>query len=402
MNSKGKQRHKISKRETGILRRLFQLNSLNYQKTSNLEKNKSEEKNIISNNIPENNISLIKKPEKIEEKLLDFKSFQNKKLTPILKLGCRYIHKENQLSLLDKKKSITKIQSVFRSYLFKKNFNIKIEEEIEKKGIEEIILIQSLIRRYLVGIKVRKLIIRDGIVDERENCADKIINIFKSIYIKNEIGKHSLMENILKIREKSAEKIQKAYKGYKYYSSFQKLRKEMKENYFITYPFYAKSIELKIYFPGSSTAINLGIFNSPTKVFPFKYNEFLEMYILSIPPETFPSGEYRCQFIIDGFNSCDGRYPNVEFSDGNLYNVVRFDVERKNIPDNYNDFGNAKEPPDAQSVDSQISEEFNNKFKKFNDNGNQFDLQGELYGKNSEERMEEMKNLSFSQFNIDY
>ena len=53
----------------------------------------------------------------------------------------------------------------------------------------------------------------------------------------------------------------------------------MKENYFITYPFYAKSIELKIYFPGSSTAINLGIFNSPTKVFPFKYNEFLEMYI---------------------------------------------------------------------------------------------------------------------------
>ena len=394
MNSKGKQRHKISKRETGILRRLFQLNSLNYQKTSNLEKN------IISNNIPENNISLIKKPEKIEEKLLDFKSFQNKKLTPILKLGCRYIHKENQLSLLDKKKSITKIQSVFRSYLFKKNFNIKIEEEIEKKGIEEIILIQSLIRRYLVGIKVRKLIIRDGIVDERENCADKIINIFKSIYIKNEIGKHSLMENILKIREKSAEKIQKAYKGYKYYSSFQKLRKEMKENYFITYPFYAKSIELKIYFPGSSTAINLGIFNSPTKVFPFKYNEFLEMYILSIPPETFPSGEYRCQFIIDGFNSCDGRYPNVEFSDGNLYNVVRFDVERKNIPDN--DFGNAKEPPDAQSIDSQISEEFNNKFKKFNDNGNQFDLQGELYGKNSEERMEEMKNLSFSQFNIDY
>ena len=60
-------------------------------------------------------------------------------------------------------------------------------------------------------IEVRKLIIRDGIVDERENCADKIINIFKSIYIKNEIGKHSLMENILKIREKSAEKIQEAY-----------------------------------------------------------------------------------------------------------------------------------------------------------------------------------------------
>ena len=130
---------------------------------------------------------MIKKPEKIEEKLLDFKSFQNKKLTPILKLGCRYIHKENQLSLLDKKKSVIKIQSIFRSYLFKKHFNLKVEEEIEKKGIEEIILIQSLIRQYLVGIKIRKLFLRDEIVDKREECADKVINLFKSIYIKNEI-----------------------------------------------------------------------------------------------------------------------------------------------------------------------------------------------------------------------
>ena len=117
----------------------------------------------------------------------------------------------------------------------------------------------------------------------------------------------------------------------------------MKNNYFITYPFYAKTVELKIFFPGSSTAINIGMFNSPSKQFPFEYNEFLNMFILSIPPDTFLSGEYRCQFLIDGFVSCDGRFPNVEF-----------------------------------------------------------DLQGELLGKKSEERMEEMKNLSFSQFNIDY
>ena len=55
MNSKGKQRHKISKRETGILRRLFQLNSAIYQKSSNESKNKIQEinKNITLTNYNE-------------------------------------------------------------------------------------------------------------------------------------------------------------------------------------------------------------------------------------------------------------------------------------------------------------------------------------------------------------
>ena len=80
-------------------------------------------------------------------------------------------------------------------------------------------------------------------------------------------------------------------------------------------------------------------------------------------------------------------------------------LKKKKIPDNYNDFGNSQEPPDNQSVDSKTSEELIENVKKVRDSinlGNEFDLQGELLGKKSEERMEEMKNLSFSQFNIDY
>ena len=46
MNSQStKPRHKISKRETGILRRLFQLNNAIYQKSSNDGKNKIQEEN---------------------------------------------------------------------------------------------------------------------------------------------------------------------------------------------------------------------------------------------------------------------------------------------------------------------------------------------------------------------
>ena len=401
-----KTRHKISKRETGILRRLFQLNSVAYQSSNLTEKSKANDiqnNKLSQNETPENNISLIKKPEKVEEKTLDFKTYKNKTISPLLRLGCRFINNELQLSFIDKIISIVKIQSVFRSYMFKKHFTIQVEEEIEKKGIDEIILLQSIIRQYLIGIKIRKNYLRDNIEFERENSAEKVENLFQLMYDKNQIGIIALKENIIKSREKAAEKIQHAFKGYQFYSSFQKLRKQMTESYFITYPFYAKKVELRVFLPGSSTSINLGLFNNSFKQFPFIYNDFLGMFILSIPPNTFPSGQYRCQFIIDGFASCDGRFPNVEFEDGNLYNMVSFYILKKSITDNYNDFGNAQEPPDMSSIDSKKSEEFFENLKNLRENGKQgYDLEAELYGRKPQDRMEEMRKLSFSNFHIDY
>ena len=403
-----KTRHKISKRETGILRRLFQLNSVAYQRSSQTEKSKLNEiqTNIPSYSqidIPGNNISLIKKPEKVEEKTLDFKIYKNKTISPLLRLDCRFINNELQLSFIDKIISIVKIQSVFRSYMFKKHFTIQVEEEIEKKGIDEIILLQSLIRQYLVGIKIRRNFLRDNIEFERVKCAHKIQNLFKLMYDKNQIGIIALKDNIIKSRENAAKKIQHAFKGYQFYSYFKTLRNQMKETYFITYPFYAKKVELRVFLPGSSTSINIGLFNNSFKQFPFIYNDFLGMFILSIQPNTFPSGQYRCQFIIDGFASCDGRFPNVEFEDGNLYNMVSFYILKKSIPDNYNDFGNSQEPPDMSSVDSKKSEEFIENLRSLRENGKQgYDLEAELYGRNPQDRMEEMRKLSFSNFHIDY
>ena len=408
-------RHKISKRETGILRRLFQLNSVAYQRSSQTDKSvpSGNQINNTLNSIsrlsqneierPENNISLIKKPEKIEEKTIDFKTYKNKTISPLLKLGCRFINNELQLSFIDKIISIVKIQSVFRSYMFKKHFNLQIEEEIERKGIEEIILLQSLIRQYLVGIKIRKNFLRDEIVDERDACADKILSLFQLMSDKNQVGINALKLNILKCREEAAQKIQHIYRGYKYYSKFKKLRNEMTETYFITYPFFAKKVELRVFLPGSSTSINIGIFNNSFKQFPFVYNEFLGIFILSIPPSTFPSGQYRCQFIIDGFASCDGRFPNVEFEDGTLYNMVGFFVDKKSIPDNYDDFGNSQEPPDMESSNSGKSEDLLENLKNLRESGKQnYDLDAELYGRRCEDRMDEMRKRSFSNFHIDY
>ena len=287
--------------------------------------------------------------------------------------------------------------------MFKKHFNLQIEEEIERKGIEEIILLQSLIRQYLVGIKIRKNFLRDEIVDERDACADKILSLFQLMFDKNQVGINALKLNILKCREEAAQKIQHIYRGYKYYSKFKKLRNEMTETYFITYPFFAKKVELRVFLPGSSTSINIGIFNNSFKQFPFVYNEFLGIFILSIPPSTFPSGQYRCQFIIDGFASCDGRFPNVEFEDGTLYNMVGFFVDKKSIPDNYDDFGNSQEPPDMESSNSGKSEDLLENLKNLRESGKQnYDLDAELYGRRCEDRMDEMRKRSFSNFHIDY
>ena len=177
----------------------------------------------------------------------------------------------------------------------------------------------------------------------------------------------------------------------------------MTETYFITYPFFAKKVELRVFLPGSSTSINIGIFNNSFKQFPFVYNEFLGIFILSIPPSTFPSGQYRCQFIIDGFASCDGRFPNVEFEDGTLYNMVGFFVDKKSIPDNYDDFGNSQEPPDMESSNSGKSEDLLENLKNLRESGKQnYDLDAELYGRRCEDRMDEMRKRSFSNFHIDY
>ena len=86
--------------------------------------------------------------------------------------------------------------------------------------------------------------------------------------------------------------------------------------------------------------------------------------------------------LIDGFASCDGRFPNVKFEDGNLYNMVSFYILKKIITDNYNDFGNSQEPPDISSVYSKKREEFFEKLKNLRENGKQgYDLETELYGR---------------------
>ena len=92
--------------------------------------------------------------------------------------------------------------------MFKNHFTIQVEEEIEKKRIEEIILLQSLIRQYLVGIKIRRNFLRDNIEFERVKCAHKIQNLFKLMYDKNQIGIIDLKDNIIKSRENAAKKIQ--------------------------------------------------------------------------------------------------------------------------------------------------------------------------------------------------
>jgi hypothetical protein len=71
-----------------------------------------------------------------------------------------------------------------------------------------------------------------------------------------------------------------------------------------------------------------------------------KIFILYIPFENLTPGKYRCQLLVDGILTCDGRFPFVECNKGKFYNIIKFmefecDVEKYNsIHENNNNDDN--------------------------------------------------------------
>jgi hypothetical protein len=87
-------------------------------------------------------------------------------------------------------------------------------------------------------------------------------------------------------------------------------------NYYkITYPFKAKSVQIKIF-------LNQWEY----KIFDFYYCQVQNIFVVYIDPIMFLKERYRFQFIVDDCVTCDGSYPHIEFNDGNYYNVIDFCV----------------------------------------------------------------------------
>ena len=327
-----------------IINRILGFNIKKYLNNENIKKTKENEEylNKIKNHIEKNfgnfTESIAKyinkknflnyQNEKIkydyQEKIISFNNISTQKYN---KTYNRYIKQNKQYSFINQVKKAIKIQSIYRSYLFRKQFYKTIIENLNKRCINSIIKIQSFIRQKL-SLKHAKIKMLNLIVIKNYKNKEKIIeNSFISFFYKVKFRESFLTYDLIKRRYDSVKKIQSIFRGYQIYKKIQTLIKKMKTLYTITYPFYAHEVQIKIHVLMNNIIIGkFGELKFSIRTYKFEYNPILKLFILFIEPKELEEGKYRCQLIIDDIITCDVRYPYIEFSDGKFYNLINFKV----------------------------------------------------------------------------
>ena len=341
-----------------LIKSILGLNAKKFLGNQNVKKTKDNEKYLIKMknhvelkyvnftqsitkyvNNKENSIKI--KNKDFSEKILCFNNILTQKFN---KTFNRYIKRNKQISFLDKVKKVIKIQSVFRSFIFRTKFYKKIKEKLRKKCISSIIKIQSFIRQKLVLKHTKISMIKNIILRNFQEKENSIENLFRVYYNIITFKDYFLTYDLIRRRYESARKIQSIFRGNKIYKQIQNLIKKMKTLYTITYPYYAHEVEIKIYVLMNNVIIGkFGELKFTIRTYKFEYNSILKMFLLFIEPKELEAGKYRCQLIVDKIITCDGRYPHIEFSDGNFYNLINFKIN--NNINNVNIDENEQESP---------------------------------------------------------
>lgn len=124
-----------------------------------------------------------------------------------------------------------------------------------------------------------------------------------------------VIKKIRQMQVKKVIKIQQYVRNHLLKIYTKKLLDLEKSHYKLTYPFKAKTVQIKIF-------MNQWDY----KIFDFYYCKVQEIFVVYIDPIWFLKDRYRVQFIVDDCVTCDGSYPHIEFNDGNYYNVIDFYV----------------------------------------------------------------------------
>ena len=398
---------KLTKRESSLMRKLFKLTAPPTLKQSKSTRNLFFEKTMIKNKLlsslspkrindpPVKQISLSKNKKEYKESKLDF-SFIKKKITnPLMKLCIRFVNCEKHLALSEQLFSITTIQSFFRGYLCRKSFFSSMQAMIEEKGRNEIILIQSYIRKFLTIKSIKRFILLKQVYQGIHSAIMKITHKMREFYYKNNGIKKMIFKDIVLSRIASVTKIQAIYRSKLYQRKFKDFMKTISENYYFNYPFYAKTVELKVISIGDGTENN---FMLNIDIFPFEYNSILKTLILLIPPQKIKRGKHRCQFIVDGNAICDGRYPHVEFSDGLFYNLVDFVAKNQlHIFEEDNEYLETRPDDNIKDYSGSLSDKvFLNGVKNIKENDSYMDLRKDLFGKKPISLLDKIRKTSFS------
>ena len=282
--------------------------------------------NIIKKYINDKKKLQLEKDIKIsfQEKIICFNNISTQKYN---KTYNRYIKRDMQFSYIEKVKKIIKIQSVIRSYSFRKKFFKKKKEKLKNKCISSIIKIQTFIRQKLSLKHAKISMINNIILSNFKQKENTIENLFTSYYNIIKFKDYFLTYDLIRRRWENARKIQSIFRGNKIYKIMKDIIKKMKTLYTMTYPYYAHEVEIKVnVLSNNSIFSKFGELKFSIRTYKFEYNSILKMFLLFIEPKELEPGKYRCQLIVDNIITYDGRYPHIEFNDGKYYNLINFKV----------------------------------------------------------------------------
>ena len=133
----------------------------------------------------------------------------------------------------------------------------------------------------------------------------------------NKVKRIVLINKILCERLKAAKIIQFKYKEFKFRKKINDILIKERKSIKFTYPYKAKEVTLLLY--NSIDEMNCSLI---IKKFKFEFCDVQKMLVLYLKPSSITSEKYKAHLEVDGFKTCDGRYPLYEDDHGQYFNVI--------------------------------------------------------------------------------
>lgn len=224
--------------------------------------------------------------------------------------------------------TIIKLQANIRAYLSRRTIQRIINNMIIEKSTKCIISVQSHFRQFNQLKKTKIEALQKKVIDERKEKCNVMINQLYSYYQSINNKKKVIIDKLLNDRKEKIILIQGVFKKVKLMKLVKTIIAYEKNNYVLTYPFYSKRIQIKLYLDthfGLKSKYKFIIPLAPKyKLYSFEFCRLRKMFVLYIKKEELVAGKYRCQLIVDGCVTCDGRFPHFECEDGQFYNLIEF------------------------------------------------------------------------------
>jgi len=274
----------------------------------------------------------------------------------------RYEQMGKKIIFIEKNKKIILIQKYCRGYLKRVKVLRIINHIIVSKMINSILLIQKYYRSYKTLKEFRIHFLINNILNNRIQKSNLIKKYLKKYKKTVEIHKKFIINHIIKQRLQNAIYLQGYFKMKKISKKIKEIIDYEKTHYVLDYPFYAKSVKIKIFLDKKLKNF---------KNFSFNLCPIRKIFYCYIDYNEIPSKNFYTQLIVDGIIMTDGRFPYTELSDGKYYNILSFKTKDKNFSSNnilFNNSMKATDDEDDNKNNKNTSYEINNKISYYNNN----------------------------------